>query len=92
MSGPEFLHPQLARHARYRWDARRKQHQLLFPEGMLVLNETAAAIVRLCDGRSWQELIDQLDPQFPSGCPTHEVVAFLRRLAQRGLLIDGSSS
>ena len=47
----------LARHVRYRWDELRQQHQLVFPEGVLVLNESGSAIVRCCDGRSLEELI-----------------------------------
>ena len=45
--------PTLASHVRYRWDAVRDQHQLVFPEGVLVLNESAAALAALCDGRRW---------------------------------------
>ena len=52
--------PVLAAHTRYRWDKLRDQHQLVFPEGMIVLNDSAAAIVQLCDGRSTDELIAAL--------------------------------
>jgi pyrroloquinoline quinone biosynthesis protein D len=34
-----------------RFDAARRQHALLSPETVLVINDTGAAIVRLCDGR-----------------------------------------
>jgi len=49
--------PVLTSLARYRWDKLRKQHQIVFPEGVLVLNESGAAIVQHCDGRSTDELI-----------------------------------
>ena len=84
-------HPLLAPFARYRWDAVREQHQLVFPEGLLKLNETGAAIVRLCDGRSLGEVIAELSGQFEA-CRKDEVYAFLQTLSQRGLLRDASDA
>jgi pyrroloquinoline quinone biosynthesis protein D len=78
----------LASHVRYRWDALRQQHQIVFPEGVLVLNESGAAIVRFCDGRSIDDLIAALTSQFPDGDPATDVLAFLGRLSQRGFLRD----
>ena len=61
--------PKLVRHARYRWDELRGQHQLVFPEGILVLNDTGAAIVRRCDGRSLDELLAALTEAYGgAGC------------------------
>lgn len=82
--------PVLVRHARYRWDEVRGRHQLLYPEGILVLNDTAAAIVRLCDGRSVEELRAALAGQF-SGSPAEDVSEFLQRLYEKGLLRDADS-
>jgi pyrroloquinoline quinone biosynthesis protein D len=82
--------PVLVRHARYRWDDLRGQHQLVYPEGILVLNEAGAAIVRLCDGRSLDDLHAALAEQF--GEPSSEdVCEFLQRLSQKGLLRDADS-
>ncbi len=81
-------HPKLVRHARYRWDDLRGQHQLVFPEGILVLNDTGAAIVRLCDGRSLDELLAALAATYVDCPPSEEVREFLQRLAQKGLLRD----
>lgn len=80
--------PVLARHARYRWDTIRGQHQLVFPEGMLVLNESGAAIVQHCDGRSLDDLVDALKSRFADCDPADDVQAFLGRLAERGLLLE----
>ena len=80
--------PVLAMGARYRWDTVRAQHQLVFPEGMIVLNETSAAIVRLCDGRSTDDLISTLKGTYPGSEPADDVHEFLRDLADRGLLRD----
>jgi pyrroloquinoline quinone biosynthesis protein D len=84
--------PLLARQARYRWDPIRKQHQLVFPEGVLVLNDSGAAIVQCCDGRSADDLIEALKNQFDVTHPAADVHAFLSRLAGKGLLRDAAES
>jgi pyrroloquinoline quinone biosynthesis protein D len=84
--------PMLVRHARYRWDDLRRQHQLMFPEGVLVLNETAAAVVQLCDGRPTGELIAALEERFPGSRPADDVSDFLERLARKGLLRDAADA
>ena len=91
MSAAVLRCPQLVRHARYRWDALRGQHQLVFPEGLLVLNDSGAAIVRLCDGRPRAELLAALAEQFADRPSESEVHAFLRRLHEKGLVRDADS-
>ena len=87
-----IVHPVLAAGTRYRWDKVRDQHQLVFPEGMMVLNESGTAIVRLCDGRSTDDLIATLKDTYPGSEPTDDVHAFLGHLANRGLLRDGPAT
>jgi coenzyme PQQ biosynthesis protein PqqD len=82
--------PVLAPHVRYRWDPVRQQHQLVLPEGLLVLNASAAAIVRLCDGRSLNKLLAALRDDFGS-LPPADVPDFLRRLSAKGLVRDARS-
>ena len=91
MSDCKIRRPQLVRHARYRWDEVRRQHQIVFPESLLELNETGAAIVQRCDGRKTEELIAELQRQFPDQ-DTNDVHEFLGRLLQRGLLCDADES
>jgi pyrroloquinoline quinone biosynthesis protein D len=86
----DFRQPILVPHARYRWDRLRGQHQLVFPEGILVLNDSGAAIVRLCDGRSTAELLAALGEQFSEADPGADVQTFLERLARKGLLRDAA--
>lgn len=88
----EFRRPVLAKQARYRWDRIRQQHQLVFPEGILVLNDSAAAIVQLCDGRPTDELIAAIASQFAESDPGDDVVELLQRLAMKGLLRDAADS
>lgn len=82
--------PVLAAGTRYRWDKVRNQHQLVFPEGMIVLDEPGQAIVQLCDGRSTGDLIGALKDTYPGSEPSDDVYEFLQQLADRGLIHDGS--
>lgn len=93
MTPPSSLvRPVLAKSARYRFDKVRDQHQIVFPEGVLVLNEPGAAIVRLCDGRSTDDLIAQLQTHHTCGHVASDVHEFLARLARRGLVRDAADT
>jgi coenzyme PQQ biosynthesis protein PqqD len=85
-----ILRPKLVAHARYRWDRLRQQHQIVFPEGILVLNETGARIVQLCDGRPLSELLAVLGQEFADSSLDTDVHSFLERLARKGLLRDAA--
>jgi pyrroloquinoline quinone biosynthesis protein D len=89
---PSLRRPVLAPHARYRRDELRGQHQIVFPEGVLVLNETGAAIVRQCDGRTIEELVADLKSQFSEGDLAGEVDSFLKRLSEKGLVRNAAES
>jgi pyrroloquinoline quinone biosynthesis protein D len=88
----EIRRPTLVPHARYRWDKLRGQHQLVFPEGILVLNDPGAAILQLCDGRSTADLLAALAERFPGGDLAADVCAFLERLTRKGLLRDAADA
>ncbi len=88
----DFTRPALVPHARYRWDKIREQHQIVYPEGVLVLNETGAAIVRLCDGRTTAQLLAALGAEFPDAQIEADVEAFLARIDKKGLLRDAPAS
>jgi pyrroloquinoline quinone biosynthesis protein D len=79
--------PRLARGTRLRWDAVREQHLLLVPEGALVLNPTAAAVLELCDGsRTLAEVVRELEVRYPGAEVADDVRELLQRLAQRALV------
>ncbi|WP_456022944.1 pyrroloquinoline quinone biosynthesis peptide chaperone PqqD [Pseudomonas protegens] len=51
---------------RFQYEPAQKGHVLLYPEGMIKLNETAALIGGLIDGeRDVAAIIGKLDEQFP---------------------------
>ena len=84
--------PRLAARARLKFDPIAKQEMLLFPEAALALNETGAAILRLCDGaRSVHEIVAQLSQRYGNinadhDALTREVIEFLNTIRARGLL------
>lgn len=44
--------PRLANKARLKWDRHANKHMLLYPEHGLLLNDSAASILQLCDGQA----------------------------------------
>lgn len=72
--------PQLARKARLRTDRLTGETLLLYPEHGLILNPSAAAILRLCDGRSIGDIATAL------AAPLADVLELLTTLSERGLV------
>jgi hypothetical protein len=58
-------------------------------DSVMVLNDTASAIWRLCDGRRGTEIADELARSFaaPPGEIERDVVSVLKQLTERGLLV-----
>ena len=56
--------PRLARGVRLQTDSKTGNSVLLFPEGVLELNETAQDIVSRCDGRTVGEIIQTLAEEY----------------------------
>ena len=79
--------PYLAPGVRLFWDEVRQQPFLLFPEGTLVLNKTALAILELCDcDHTLSEIITELTTKYPSSNLKADVHNFLSQIAARGLI------
>jgi coenzyme PQQ biosynthesis protein PqqD len=85
--------PTLAAKARLRWDRQTSRYLLLYPERGLVLNPTAADVVQLCTGEhSVGDIVDRLAVKYapqPREDVECEVLAFLGRMAERGLIRSG---
>ena len=79
--------PRLAQRTRLRRDEARNAEVLLFPEGVLVLNDTAAAVLALCDGeKTLSEIAAVLGERFGGADVTTDVLNLLDRLAAKGLV------
>ena len=80
--------PVLWRLARLDFDAVRQRHVLLYPEGTVMLNDTSAAILGLCDGhRTVAEITGALQERY-AGVVAADVTEFLSQLAERELIRD----
>ena len=78
--------PHLARQVRMEWDPARKQQVLLAPEGVLILNQTGATILSLCDGkRTVVEIVEELRGKY-NRVDGDEVRNFLARLVAKRLV------
>jgi pyrroloquinoline quinone biosynthesis protein D len=78
--------PVLWRLARLEFDPVRQQRVLLYPEGVVLLNETGGAILELCDGhRSIGDLAAILQEQYHRDV-TADVIDYLSRLVERELV------
>jgi pyrroloquinoline quinone biosynthesis protein D len=78
--------PHLARQVRLEWDPVREQQVLLAPEGVLVLNQTGATILGLCDGeRTVVEIVEELRGRY-NRVAGEEVRDFLARLAAKRMV------
>jgi coenzyme PQQ biosynthesis protein PqqD len=82
--------PRLAGKARLRFDRKDQRFMLLYPEKGLVLNDTGAAIIKLCTGEhTVQGIVDALAAAYdqqPREAIEREVLGFLGAMADRGLI------
>jgi pyrroloquinoline quinone biosynthesis protein D len=75
--------PKLRKGVRLTFDRTRDTHVLLFPEGVLVPNATAAAVLALCDGESTvAEIAAALGARY-RGFRAEDVTDVLARLESR---------
>lgn len=86
--GHDFV-PKLAAKVRLKHDRHEGQWLLLYPERGQVLNASAAAIARRCDGtRSVGAIAEELAREHaaPAAAIEADVVALVEQLAAKGLL------
>ncbi|MFI6101130.1 pyrroloquinoline quinone biosynthesis peptide chaperone PqqD [Lentzea sp. NPDC051213] len=82
--------PYIRRGVKCTYDQIRSSHVVLFPEGVLVLNETAASVVALCDGeRSVGDIALALGDVY-AGVQPEDVAELVARLVERRVVdVDG---
>ena len=88
----EASRPRLPKHARLQLDKSRGVWVILVPERVLVPDETAVEVVKLCDGEATvAALVDQLAQKYAAERSeiAADVIAMLQDLADKGYLIDG---
>jgi coenzyme PQQ biosynthesis protein PqqD len=81
--------PRLAEGTRLQYDDVRQEHLLLIPEGAVRLNETAAQVLELCDGRySLDEIAATLSERYEGADVADDVRELVDAMHERGLVID----
>jgi pyrroloquinoline quinone biosynthesis protein D len=84
--------PRLADGARLQYDEVREEHLLLVPEGAVRLNETAAHVLELCDGRSsLDQIAAMLSARYGGADVAGDVRELLDALRERGLVVDAAA-
>lgn len=84
-----FARPKLATGVRLHRDKVREQDVLLFPEGALVLNETALEVLDLVDGeRTLDDISAVLSERYEGADVKDDVSELLDGIGERGLVVE----
>ena len=82
------LKPKLARLFRMQWEEAQGAYVLLYPEGMVKLNQSAGEILKRCDGeRDLAALVTDLEQSFGATGLEPDVKGFLEFATERGWIV-----
>lgn len=85
---PQSARPAIGSGFRLQWEPAQEAHVLLYPEGMVKLNRSAAAILTRCDGvRTIGEIIADLEQAYGATGLSEDVLAFIELAAARRWLL-----
>jgi pyrroloquinoline quinone biosynthesis protein D len=77
--------PRLARLFRMQYEEAQQAYVLLYPEGMVKLNQSASEILKRCDGeRDVQAMITDIEQTFNATGLEKDVTGFLEIAIERG--------
>ena len=77
-------HPRISRKFRLQWEDAQQAWVLLYPEGMVKLNQSAGEILQRCDGtRSTLDIVADLEQAFATTGLLADVQAFLGMARQQ---------
>lgn len=80
--------PKLSKLFRLQWEPVQDAYVLLYPEGMVKLNQSAAEILKRCDGSTAvATIVDDLEQAFAVSNLGDEVQDFLKDAYERGWLV-----
>jgi len=78
------MRPAIGGGFRLQWEPAQEAHVLLYPEGMVKLNQTAAAILTRCDGaRTVGDIVADLERTYETVGLTPDVCAFIAMAVER---------
>ncbi|SJM91618.1 Coenzyme PQQ synthesis protein D [Crenothrix polyspora] len=63
---------------RLQWEEAQQKYVILYPEGMVELNQSSAEILKLCDStRTLAQIVSELEQKFDTTGLTNDITAFL---------------
>jgi pyrroloquinoline quinone biosynthesis protein D len=69
--------PRIGRSFRFQWEPAQNCHVLLYPEGLVKLNQSAGEILKRCDGQQpWSAIVADLESAFSATGLAADVAAF----------------
>lgn len=81
------VRPAVGRGFRLQWEPAQEAHVLLYPEGMVKLNASAAAIMTRCDGvRTVAEIVADIEQSFGATGLAADVGAFVAMAREKSWL------
>ena len=81
------VRPMVGRGFRLQWEAVQEAHVLLYPEGMVKLNNSAAAIMTRCDGvRTVADIVADIERTYDVTGLAGDVGAFVGMARENGWL------
>ncbi len=70
---------------RLQWEEAQQKDVILYPEGMVELNQSSAEILKLCDGqRKPEQIVTELEQKFSQTGLTNDIQHFLEVALQNG--------
>ena len=76
---------QFSRTHRLQWEEAQQKNVILYPEGMVELNQSSAEILKLCDGtRTLAQIVSDLEAAFSTSGLTNDITDFLEVALQNG--------
>ena len=70
---------------RLQWEEAQQKDVILYPEGMVELNQSSAEILKLCDGtRTIEQIIADLEQKFATSGLKNDITSFLDIALQNG--------
>ncbi len=87
----ELGRPKLAAQFRLQFEDAQQSWVLLYPEGMVKLNQSAGEILRRCDGeRSVPAIVEDLEQAFGATGLADDVQAFFHIAQAQGWVVDAA--
>jgi len=70
---------------RLQWEEAQQKNVILYPEGMVELNQSSAEILKCCDGtRNLAQIVSDLEQKFATTGLVNDITAFLEVALKNG--------